>query len=69
MEIHQGRCKGVSNHYLHLKPRHKCHEIEKKEGSKMCRREFGKETLGVSRPIFLTTAVSGDGDIAFCPPR
>lgn len=45
MEINQGRRKGISNYYLHLKPRHVCHEIQKKEGDRMCRREFGKETL------------------------
>lgn len=31
MEVHQGRCKEVSNHDLYLKPRHMSHEIQEKE--------------------------------------
>lgn len=45
MEVHQGRCKEISNQDLYREPRHMSHEIQE-EGGKMRRKEFGKEMLG-----------------------
>lgn len=59
MEIHQRRCKNISIHHLHLKPRDVNHEIQEKKEDKMCRREL-KRNFRVGRLIFLTRVVSGE---------